>query len=190
MSARAGFFATLAAVGFATPAWSDGGPAVPGPGFDGGRYAGLWTKSPFAIATPDAPAASQDYELVGSAQFGGISYVSLINKQDQYHFVLASDKPLKDPSHKLDLKLVSISHGHDGSSAVILQGGQSLMLQQEDARTAPAGMPALSLPRDIIPPPGMVPSPNPSVGGFVPAYTVPPRVRLHHPLTRIPPPPN
>ena len=55
MNARAGLLAGTMAMALAVPAWGDpSAPALPGPTFEGDRYASLWTKSPFAIATPDA----------------------------------------------------------------------------------------------------------------------------------------
>jgi hypothetical protein len=187
MKARLVFFAGIAAIGLSSQARADVTSPLPGPAFAGDRYAGLWNQSPFAIATPDAPASSEDYELVGTAQFGGISYVSLIDKQDQYHFVLTSDKPFTDPEHKLNLKLVSITHGHDGSSAVVLRNGEPLTLRQDAAVQAPS----LSSSNGVtLSQQGMIPSPNPAVGGFVPANTLPPAVRFHRRLIHIPPPPN
>jgi hypothetical protein len=165
------------------------GSDLPGSGFDSSRYASLWTKSPFAIATPDAPAASEDYELVGMAQFDGISYVTLIDKQNQDHLILGSDKPLKDSRHNLKLQLVSIAHGAGGASAVLLRNGESITLREEQA-SAPSGAPASPQPIEIGRQQDMVPSANPSVGGFVPASSLPPAVRFHRRLIRIPPPPQ
>jgi hypothetical protein len=172
--------AARAGVAGPTPA-----PALPGPAFDGNRYANLWTQSPFAIATPDAPAASADYQLVGLAQFDGISYASLIEKQSQEHFVLASDKPVRN------LKLVSISRGPSGASAIVLRNGESLTLHQEEAPPgiAPPGMP-MPMPALMGAPvfqPGMTVSPNPSVGGMTPAQW-PPRARIHR-IIHVPPSP-
>jgi hypothetical protein len=192
MNLRAGLFACVSAALCAFHAWADAAPApdtLPGAGFDGDRYANLWTKSPFAVATPDAPAASEDYALVGVAQFDGISYVSLIDKQAQGdHFVLSSDKPIKDAKRNLDLKLISIARGPAGASAVIQRNGESLTLHQEEA---PATASSPVMPGSIpLPQPGFVPSPNPSVGGMVRTYNVPPRVRIHRfPPIRVPPSP-
>lgn len=184
MNARVEFFAGIAMMLLASDAWAApaSAPATPGPAFDGGRYANLWIKSPFAIATPDAPAVSADYQLVGLAQFDGISYASLVEKQSQEHFVLASDKPVKN------LKLVSISRGPGGASAVILRNGESLTLREE-AVPAAGGAQTSTDPRLLNPPPGMVPSPNPSIGGLVPARRLPPRARIHH-IVHVPPPPQ
>jgi hypothetical protein len=178
-------------------------PATPGPGFTGERYASLWTKSPFAIATPDAPAATTDYALVGIAQFDGVSYASLIEKQSQEHFVISSDKPYKN------LKLVWISRGKgdDATSAVVDRNGESLTLTLEQTASAsPMPGSAINLPPGTaagnpsvggVPggafsganlPPGM-PAGNPSVGGMPATYLTPPAVRIHRPRINIPPPP-
>jgi hypothetical protein len=168
----------LAALGIAR-ASDAGDAAVPAPGFAGDRYAALWTKSPFAIATPEAAASSTDYSLVGLAQFGGVTYVSLVDKQTQEHFVLTNDRPVRN------LTLVSISHGSDGASAVIQRNGEMLTLKQE---TAPA--PGSSTPN----PPLMALAANgplPSVGGVAPRPNMlRPPVRFHRPPITIPPPPQ
>jgi hypothetical protein len=189
MKAFPGFILAAVAIILVSRAHAAPDPDLPGLGFDSGRYAGLWTKSPFAIATPDAPAASEDYELVGMAQFDGISYVTLIDKQNQDHLILASDKPLKDPRHNLDLQLVSIAHGTGGASAILLRNGESMTLQEEQA-SASSGAPALPQPIEIVQQQAMVPSDNPSVGGFVPASSLPPAVRFHRRLIHVPPPPQ
>jgi hypothetical protein len=189
MKALPGFHLAAIAILLVSRAHAAPGPDLPGPGFDSSRYEGLWTKSPFAIATPDAPAASEDYELVGMAQFDGISYVTLIDKQNQEHLIVASDKPLRDSRHNLDLRLVSIAHGAGGASAVLLRNGESITLREEQSPAAP-GAPASPPPVEISQQQGMVPSGNPSVGGFVPAASLPPAVRFHRRLIRIPPPPQ
>jgi hypothetical protein len=165
---------------------------MPGSGFAGDRYAGLWTKSPFAIATPDAPAASADYQLVGIAQFDGISYASLVNRQTQEHFVVTSEKPFKN------LTLVSITPGKGGSttSAVVQRNGQPLTLTLEQAPAAVPGAPGQPPPNMGMP--GMPAQPialaptlfnNPSVGGVnYPNMGMPPHPRIHRPPIFVPPP--
>jgi hypothetical protein len=179
MKAR-GFFAVgLLGVSLFARAGAADSPATPGPGFPGDRYANLWTKSPFAIATSDAPATSADYQLVGMAQFDGVSYVSLIDKQTQEHFVLASDKSVKN------LTLVSISHGTSGALAVIQRNGESLTLKQEEASaTAPAG-------ETPVPDPGRtLPQANPSVGGVALPFSRRPPVHIHRTVIVVPPRPT
>ena len=158
--------------------------ALPSGGFSGDRYTVLWTKSPFAIATAEAAPESADYQLVGLAQFDGISYANLVVKQTQEHFVLSSQKSEKN------LTLVSIRHDVQGGSAVIQRNGERLVLQETiaSATAPPADMNA------AVPTPGAVPgmSINPSVGGIIsPANSYPPHVRIHRPVIVIPPrPPN
>jgi hypothetical protein len=156
-------------------------PVAPGPGFAGDRYAGLWTKSPFAIATPDIPASSTDYQLVGIAQFDGITYVNLIERQPpQEHFVLTSAKSVKN------LTLVSVNHGKTAgdSSAVISRNGEMLTLKLEAAPVAGAGpgAPPMTMPMPApVVMPGQVYQPTP--------FGIPPHVRVHRPLINVPPPP-
>ena len=150
---------------------------LPGPGFDGDLYANLWTKSPFSIATADAPVASQDFQLVGMAQFDGVSYITLIEKQSGEHFILASDKPVKN------LTLVSIARGPGVPFAIIQRDGVRLTLQEENASA-----PTIGTIRDMnTRPPGMVISSNPAVGEVAQAV-LPPRARFHH-FINVPPPP-
>jgi hypothetical protein len=179
-------FAAVALVwaGAALLVQADTPPTLPGPGFSADRYATLWTQSPFAIATPDGPAATQDYQLVGMAQFDGVSYVSLVDKQSNEHFVLGSDKPVKN------LKLVSISHGTGGSgTAVILRNGETLTLQQEQAAAPVAANSPLAGPSNGVPIP-VFPQVNPSVGGVRPVFFHRPLVRIHRPPVVVPPPPG
>ena len=178
-----------------SPAHAADSSPIPDQGFSGDRYAGLWKKSPFAIATPDAPAASSDYQFIALAKFDGVTYVSLIDKQAQgEHFVLSSDKPVRN------LTLVSTAHDSEGTSAVVERNGQRMTLQLETgAAPAPApfpnpamnGQPPLGMP--LMPmtsthPMGILPPNNGSVGGMVPA--MPPLVRSHHRVPRIPSPPS
>jgi hypothetical protein len=164
-------------IGRASPA-----PEIPTEGFEGDRYSSLWTKSPFAIATPEAGATTQDYQLTGLAKFDGIAYASLINKQTQEHFLLTSAKPAQN------LSLVSINHGRNGGSAVVLRNGEQITLQEENSSPALSpGLPAM--PGQLNPgfiPPGQS---NPSVGGVMfPLSGSPPPVRMHRPPIAVPPP--
>jgi hypothetical protein len=162
-------------------AHGDDSSTLPGAGFGADRYATLWTKSPFAIATPEAGAASQDFELVGLAQFDGVSYASLIDKQSNEHFVLSSDKPVKN------LTLVSIAHTADGTSAVIQRNGEILTLKQDNsASVAPPAGPTL-VGQAIAPMPAF-PQVNPSVGGMPPSFFRHPQIRMHRRPITFPPP--
>jgi hypothetical protein len=154
---------------------------LPSPGFNSARYATLWTKSPFAIATPDAPAASADYQLVGMAEFDGVNYVSLVDKQNQQHFVLASDQPVRG------LTLVSIAHGPSSSSAVIQRNGETLTLQEETAAAPPPGVAGINQAPEM---PRPVAQPLSNVGGAVfPFRRGRPPVRIHRFPVNVPPPP-
>jgi hypothetical protein len=155
-------------------------PALPGHGFDSSHYEALWTKSPFAVATSDAAPESPDYDLVGVAQFDGVSYASLVDKHNQQHFLVSGDKP----DH--GVTLVSITRGHDSgdTTAVVEKDGQTLTLTLT-VPPAPAGAPNNpplmgSVPN--IPMPGTV-YPNPS------EYHMPgvPPVRFHRATINIPP---
>ena len=156
---------------------------LPGAGFPADRYSTLWTKSPFAIATPDAAETSPDYSLVGVAQFDGVTYVSLIDRKSQEHFVLSSDKPVRN------LTLVSVAHGPTGTSALIQRNGETLALRQEQGPVAAAASPdATNVAETIRPVAGGPPS---SVGGIIsPAYITPPRVRVHRFPIAVPPRPR
>ncbi len=172
-------------------AWADD-PAVPGEGFGASRYEALWTKSPFAVATAEAAPESSDYSLVGIAQFDGVSYASLIDKQNnQEHFLLSSDKPSKG------ITLVSVTRGHGPSDtlAVIQKAGQSITLKLEQPALAPAaaangapGMPpnAAGLTPGVITP--QIPMPGASAPGN-PGQMSPP-VRIRPRIISVPPPPG
>jgi hypothetical protein len=157
--------------------------ALPGAGFNGDRYETLWTKSPFAIATPEAGATSTDYQLVGMAQFDGVSYASLIDQQTSEHFVLTSEKPVKN------LTLVALHHDANGASAVIERQGERLVLHEDNAAPppAPAAAPMATVPMIAMPPgfPGGIR--NSPVGGVVMA---PPQAHTHRPLIVVSPPPQ
>ena len=148
--------------------------ALPGAGFPEDRYTTLWTKSPFAIATPDA-SPSTDYQLVGLAQFDGVSYASLVDKQTQEHFVLTSEKPVRN------LSLISISHGGPTSTAVIARAGERLILQEQNSSgtvAAPPPAPVADTPARVIPEPTF-------------EQTLPARLRatIHRPAVVVPPRP-
>jgi hypothetical protein len=159
-------------------------PAVPGTGFAASRYEALWTKSPFAVATSETAQESSDYFLVGIAKVDGVSYASVIEKQNQEHFLISSDKPTRG------LTLTSITRSPDGSDtyAMVQKDGQSitLKLEQPPALTAVPGAPPNASTPGIITPqitmPGAAPSfPNMGARPF--------SARFHHPLIHLPPPP-
>lgn len=129
-------------------------PAIPGSGFAATRYEALWSKSPFSVASPDEGPESPDYSLVGIAQFDGISYATVINKQTQDHILVSSDKPVGG------FTLISVTLGHDpsGTTAVLQKDGQSLTLKLEQAPvTGGANQPAMvnnAIPVNMPPMPG------------------------------------
>ena len=158
---------------------------LPGTGFPASHYEVLWTKSPFAVATPEAGQESPDYALKGVAQFDGVSYASLIDKKSQEHFLLSTDKPARG------LKLVSISHGKDPSDtvAVIEGNGQSITLKLDVTETPSAGPNVAATQAPNAPPP-QIPMPGSTgpVGGIntTPANVVPPPVMIRPRLIHFP----
>jgi hypothetical protein len=112
-------------------------PATPGGGFPASRYEALWTKSPFAVATSEAAETSPDYSLVGISNVGGISYAGLIEKQNNEHFLISTDKPTRG------MTLTSITVGRNGSdtTVVVQKDGQPITLKLEQAPATVAGQP-------------------------------------------------
>lgn len=182
MNARRWHLAALLLATVAT-ARADGPDEAPFPpaGFPGDRYAALWTKSPFAIATPEAASGSADYSLVGLAQFDGVSYASLVEKPSGEHFVLASDKPVRN------LTLVSIAHRSDGPIATIRQNGEILTLRLETTAPPPTALPPMMQMPNA--PPGS-PPPFSNVGGMGQQFNAPPPVRFHRRPIAVPPRPQ
>jgi hypothetical protein len=156
---------------------------LPGSGFPASRYTELWTKSPFAVATPDGASgpSSPDYTLVGIASFDGVSYASIIDKQSNEHFLLSSAQPARG------LTLVSVTPGKDAASASadIRKDGEMLTLKLE---SAPAPNVAAVMPNQGMPttvPPGMPIPPGTPLGS-----QRPPSVYIHRPMRFIPMPPG
>ena len=138
-------------------------PAMPGEGFPASRYETLWTKSPFAVETPEAAQGSPDYQLVGIARFDGVSYASLIETQTQQHFLLSSDQPVRG------LTLISITRGQGpaGNQVIVQKNGQQITLHQDTSNTGPG--PGQSAPPGVAPAPAPAPVaqplPMPGAGG-------------------------
>jgi hypothetical protein len=161
---------------------------LPGAGFTPDRYEALWTKSPFAVATSETVGEeSPDYFLVGVANQDGVFYASVIERQNQEHFLLTSDKPVRG------LTLKSINRSRDGMStfAEVVKDGQPLTLKLEQAPAGPGGGPMagnMSAP-GAIPMPGSVPPqiPMPGAGAFPNNGSVRPFTRFHRPPIRLPP---
>lgn len=168
-------------------------PAVPTASFPASRYEALWTKSPFAVATAEtATNTSPDYMLVGIANVDGISYASLIERQNQEHFLISSDKPNRG------LTLTSITHSHDGQDtfAAVQKDGQSitLKLEQPPAMAAAPGVPGMP-PANQVPAPNImtpqITMPGASPGGAFPyPGSARPFPRIHRPAIHLPPPPT
>ena len=162
--------------------------ALPNSGFAPSRYESLWTKSPFAVATADAVEDSPDYSLVGIAEIDGVSYASLIEKQNQEHFLISSqkDKPVRG------LVLLTISHGQGGSDtyANVQKDGQTITLKLEQVAQAPGAPQVITMPNAMpsnviqqIPMPGVVGNPF-GMGGNRPFP------RFRRPTIHLPPQPG
>lgn len=152
---------------------------LPGGAFDSSRYHSLWEESPFAVATPVA-VESVEYSLVGAAQFDGIAYASVIDKQSQEHFVVTSSTP----SH--GLTLVNLIRGQDVAStfANLQKNGGMLKLKLETT-ASPGSMPIPSSVSVVAVPTA------PQVLYSSGARRGPPRARIFTPPVFIPrPPPN
>lgn len=175
------------------------GAVLPGNGFAASHYQPLWTKSPFAVASPEMVESSPDYLLVGIARSDGVSYASIVDKPtQQQHFLLSTEKPVNG------LTLVSITQGHgsSGGSAVIQKGGESIVLKLEQPSSVPVpnmangGPPGMPGQAPYIPgqPPympmpmatNMAPIPQPLRQG-VPSMPPP---RFRRPPIHVPPPPT
>jgi hypothetical protein len=162
-------------------------PAAPSPGYPASRYEVLWTKSPFAVATSeDATVTSPDYMLVGVSIIDGVSYASVIEKQNQEHFLISSDKAARG------MTLTSITRSHDSPDtyAVVQKDGQSLTLKLEQA---PAGQPGVDLANGA--PGGQIMTPQISMPGGAMSNPMrgpnsPFTVRFHRPLINLPPRPG
>ena len=189
-------FLVVMAGGFACGPIRADDPTVPAASFNADHYATLWTKSPFAVATAEAVADSPDYSLVGVTQLEGVSYASIIEKQNQDHFLISSDKANKG----LTLKNITRSHGTSGldTFATVEKDGQILTLKLE---ALPAGVPAAGAP-GIPAMPGAAPGVPPVTQNITfptatqvngtqnPSYASTRFIRVHRPVVHLPPQPN
>jgi hypothetical protein len=157
------------------------GDLLPGGPFDPSRYHTLWEDSPFAVATPVA-VESAEYALVGAAQFDGVAYASIIDKQNSDHFVVTS----ATPAHGLTLVKLTRGQTADSTFATLQNGGAVLKLKLE---TTPAPNGA-SLPSPGSPTMPSAPVYSPPV--FTPGiHRRPPHARIINPPIFVPrPPPN
>jgi len=167
------------------PSGQPANPAAPSAGFPASRYEALWTKSPFAVATSeDATVTSPDYMLVGVSNIGGVFYASVIEKQNQEHFLVSSDKPTRG----MTLTAVNRSHDNTDTFAVVQKDGQSLTLKLEQA---PTGQPGVDMAGNAAPAPGQgqIMTPQISMPGAV-QPNAPFTARFHRPLIYPPPRPG
>ena len=151
--------------------------SVPAGGFTADRYQSLWESSPFAVATPVA-IESSDYALVGAAEFDGISYVSLIDRQSKDHFLITTNTPAHG------LSLISLVHGNDPGStyATFQKGSETLRLKLETgASSAPGAPPPSIMPQPV---PTIPPPPQPFLSHR------PPRAHFFSPPVYVPRPPS
>jgi hypothetical protein len=162
-------------------------PAVPGAGFPASRYEALWTKSPFAVATPDAVADSPDYSLVGYAvNINGVSYASLVEKQSGEHFLVSTDKSVRG------LRLTSITRNPNSldTYAVVQKDGQTITLKLERGPAAAAQgaqpLTSVSMPPGLMPQQLQMPGANPNFNQSGRPFPA----RFRRPLIHLPPPPG
>jgi hypothetical protein len=155
---------------------------VPGEGFTPDHYEPLWTKSPFAVASADAPATSPDFKLEGLGRTDGISYAVILDTGNNDHFIVTTEKPVRG------VTLVSISHGRDPSetSAIIKKDGEPLTLKLEHS-TQTAG-PLLPMENGAVPMVSTPPTWNGGgiggqggLGGGAPPARFRPRMTIHLP---------
>jgi hypothetical protein len=156
---------------------------VPTATFNADRYSILWTKSPFAVATSETVGQeSPDYFLVGVANQDGIFYASVIERQNQEHFLLSSDKPNRG------MTLKTINRTKDGLStfAEVVKDGQPLTLKLEEAPAAAPGAAGIVAPNVMSP---QIPMPG-GMGGFPGGASARPFIRFHRPAIHLPPMPQ
>jgi hypothetical protein len=169
----------------ATPAPLDDA-AVAHQGYPATRYESLWTKSPFAVETPDeAVQESIDYTLVGVMQLEGVTYASLIATRDQSRKLIRSDKV----TDGLIVKGVTRKENGD-TFATVNRDGQPLELKLQTSESGPVGgNVVINGPAVNVPMPGSftpnIPMPGAgNAGGAGPS--VRPLIRIHRPIIHVP----
>ena len=176
------FFILAAGLALTAQAVRADDPAVPGTAFPVSRYEVLWTKSPFAVATPEAATDSPDYSLVGVARdINGIYYASLVEKQNNEHFLISSDKMVRG----LTLTSITRNPNSPDTYALVQKDGQTitLKLEQSSAGAALANINNL--------PPGMATQQLQMPGaGNEPGLNQPFRTRFRRGLIHLPPEPG
>src|ERR1700677_391923 len=165
---------------------SDNG--VPGDGYDSARYEALWTKSPFAVETPEAAPDSPDFMLVGVASVDGVSYASVIDKKTQQHFLVSTDKASDG------LTLTSITPAHDGidTTAVVQKDGAPITPTLQPEPAGPGGAPGVAAINAPVPQPMpgaalQIPMPGSTVDNVPHRPMIP---RFHRPPIHLPPVPG
>ena len=152
---------------------------LPGPASTATGTRACGRNRPSRSRRPRRPPLPRTFELVGMAQFDGVSYVSLIEKQSGEHFILASDKPVRN------LKLVSIARGPAVPSAIVQRNGVRFTLQEQDAPPAARDAGTMNHPAS-----GNGPDSQSRRGRSGSGQSVPPRARFHHSSRPVPPPPR
>lgn len=153
-------------------------------GYPAARYQSLWTQSPFSVETPEEDTTeSAEYALVGIAQIDGVSYASLIEKQNQNHLLVSSDKPING------LTLTSITHKTSGDTyATLIRDGQPMTLKLEalaaNAALQGGGMPGVPAPGTMAP--NAMVSPNIPMPGAN-TQSARPLIRIRRPIIHVPP---
>jgi hypothetical protein len=174
------------------PPNSASGPTIPTGGYDAARYEVLWTKSPFAVATSeDAATESPDYSFIGfAANIDGVSYASLIEKDNNTHFLISTDKTVKG------MTLTSINKTKDGTDiyALVKKDGESISLKLEQAPVSTVAQPPGAAPMNGAPPSPGLPIPQMTAPGAVPGFGAPggnrPFPRIHRTPIHLPPMPG
>ena len=180
--------ATVASAPPVTPAAAPSAPTtsaagIPTSSFPADRYAALWTKSPFAVATSETVGdESPDYFLVGVANIDGISYASVVeSKPPQDHFLISTDQA------ENGMTLKSINRNRDGSEtyAVVVKDGQllTLKLQQAPAEVAANESPGAPMMNNM---PGAMMPQIPMPGGANSVPSIRPFTRFHRPPIHLP----
>ena len=160
---------------------------LPSANYAPGRYEALWVKSPFAVATSETVGEeSPDYYLVGVANQDGVFFASVIERQNQEHFLLTSDRPVRG------LTLKSINRSKDGVNtyAEVVKDGQPLTLKMEVPPAGAAGGPtAANMAPGAVPFPHTMAPQIPMPGGtaaFPNNGSARPFTRFHRPPIRLP----
>jgi hypothetical protein len=154
-------------------------------GYPAARYESLWTKSPFAVETPDEVVQeSVDYTLVGVAQIDGVSFASLIETKNQDHRLVRSDNATPD-----GLLVKSITKRNGDTYAVVNRNGEALTLKLQTATEGTPPGNAVNINAPAVPMPGAftqnIPMPG-SSGAPGSSPSIRPLIRIHRPVIHVP----